>query len=93
MPYIHPEFRPPIDEHIDAAAAGRLTGPGALNYAITRLCLNYLDQRPRNYGALNAVMGALHCAALEFYRTEVAPYEDEVLAKNGPVTLSHGGTE
>lgn len=58
--------------------------PGELNYLITELCLKYIGDK-KNYQRINDVMGALHCAGLEFYRKLAAPYEDTKIAENGDV--------
>jgi hypothetical protein len=57
---------------------------GELNYAITRIVLNFLGEQPR-YADFNNAVGALECAKLELYRRMVAPYEDIKIAENGDV--------
>jgi hypothetical protein len=57
---------------------------GELNYAITRIVLNFLGEQPR-YADFNNAVGALECAKLELYRRMVAPYEDFKIAENGDV--------
>lgn len=56
--------------------------PGELNYAITRLILNYAGTRP-DYQKYNEVVGALECAKLELYRRRLAEYEDAKMAEPG----------
>jgi hypothetical protein len=58
---------------------------GELNYAITRLCNEYLIKNGKSYGNFNAVVGVLECAKLELYRRMVAPYEDQKKELNGDV--------
>jgi hypothetical protein len=77
MPYIRPEER--------AAARPDTNDPGALTYLIYRLCLDALPDEPR-YRDFHAVLGALEAAKLEFYRRQVAPYEDGKIRENGDVT-------
>jgi hypothetical protein len=61
-----------------------LRNPGSLNYAITRLCVNYIkDHGGIGYSIVNEVVGALTCAQLELYRRLAAPYENAKLAENG----------
>jgi hypothetical protein len=89
MPYIRQEER----KCIDWATSGiNCTNSGQLNYAITRLILNYLeDQKTRRLGEtikyqdLNDVLGALEGAKLEFYRRFCAPFEDGKKDQNGDV--------
>lgn len=61
-----------------------LHDPGALNYAITRLCHEYIGSTPR-YEFFNDVLGALEGAKLELYREDCAKYEDQKKATNGPI--------
>lgn len=80
MPYITPERRIPEEKRGYVAK-----NAGELNYAITRLCDLYIRDRGMSYEALNAVVGALECAKLEFNRRMVAPYEDDRERTNGDV--------
>ena len=89
MPYIPSEDRHPINE---------LTAPliehlkqlpleqqdGALNYTVTKILKELYDPRYFNY---NRAMGVLSAIQAEFYRRDVAPYEDEKIAENGDVSL------
>lgn len=59
--------------------------PGALNYELTMLCLNFLRERGESYSTINVIVGALECCKLEFYRRAAAPYEDVKIASNGDV--------
>jgi len=77
MPYIAPELR--------ATAQPDTADPGGLTYLLYRLCLDALPAEPR-YRDYHAVIGALEAAKLEFYRRQVAPYEDSKIAENGDVT-------
>lgn len=60
---------------------------GQLNYAVTAICLKYLDNvgGAGHYNLLNDVVGALECAKAEFYRRLVSPYEDIKAHDNGDV--------
>lgn len=58
---------------------------GELNYAITQLLLDYVKQQGIRYEHINAAVGALECAKLEFYRRLAAPYEDVKIEENGDV--------
>jgi hypothetical protein len=63
----------------------RPTSPGQLNYLISMLISQYLDDRGTSYQTLNDVIGALEGAKLEFYRRIAIPYEEEKLVENGDV--------
>lgn len=77
MPYI------PQDAREDAAVEP--VTPGELNYAVTRLVAEYVEQQGLNYAVINDVVGALEGAKLEFYRRVAAPYEDRKIEQNGDV--------
>ena len=79
MPYIPAVDRERIDRGESPLTAGEL------NYAITRLVLDYLKARPVSYHALNEVMGVLGCVQQELYRRRTAPYEDGKARVNGDV--------
>lgn len=59
--------------------------PGELNYVITTIILDYIEDHTKNYETLNSVVGALECAKLELYRRLIAPYEDSKIEQNGDV--------
>ena len=78
MPYI------PMKDRQFAAADPQT--PGELNYALTRLLLQYIENTPlRGYQALNDCLGALAGAQAEFYRRVVVPFEDRKKVVNGEV--------
>lgn len=81
MPYIEQEKR------LDALT--KPGTPGELNYTITTLIDEYLDNpefgEVPDYERLNSVVGVLECAKLEFYSRLVAAYEDRKRAENGDV--------
>jgi len=84
MPYIKQEDRAHYDIGLDELPS--ITGPGDLNYCITRLVQKFLTSAgtPR-YTDYNAAVGALECAKLELYRRMIAPYEDVKIKENGDV--------
>lgn len=77
MPYI------PLSERTRAATVP--LSEGELNYALTRLAVDYLDRRGKSYKAINEVIGALECAKLEFYSRVVVPYEHVKRVEHGDV--------
>jgi len=78
MPYLKREQRSALDNGAAPSTAG------ALNFAITMLCKEYLGTG-FNYQRLNDIIGALEGAKMEFYRRIAVPYEDCKLAENGDV--------
>ena len=76
MPYISPEAR--------ESARPDSSDVGGLTYLFYKLCLDALPESPR-YRDMHAVIGALEAAKLEFYRRQVAPYEDVKIRENGDV--------
>ena len=79
MPYIKMPRRVDIDEG-DAPEH-----PGELNYTLTMVVKDYLNNRGLNYSTINDILGALESAKLEFYRRVAVPYEDGKIAENGDV--------
>ena len=82
MPYLPAEIKVLLDE----GAPILVSHPGALNYLLTKECLqwpsawlemrlarvirHYMDQQPLSYHLINDVMGALECCRREFERRE-----------------------
>ena len=81
MPYIIQSRRPQLEPKLAPQNAGEL------NFVITKLCINYLDEikvgATPNYADINEAIGALECAKLELYRRLAAPYEDRKISTNG----------
>lgn len=78
MPYISPDRRRVLEFTAPQKA-------GELNYCITGLLTEYLEQFTLCYATINDILGALEGAKLEFYRRVAVPYEDEKMAENGDV--------
>ncbi len=82
MPYITQARR----DELEADPQGFPQTPGELNYVLTMICKNYMEERKiPNYATLNEIVGVLECAKLEFYRRIVADYEEEKIETNGDV--------
>ena len=77
MPYIKPNRRDAIHH------GSPLQSSGELNYAITRLCIRYINQHGLSYAVCNAVLGVLSAVPRELYRRVIAPYEDIKKEENG----------
>lgn len=87
MPYINKDDRPPIDELIKSLTEHLKSLPidkqdGALNYAVTKLLKELYEPKYFNY---NRAMGVLSSIQAEFYRRDIAPYEDKKIAENGDI--------
>jgi hypothetical protein len=91
MPYISKYDRPEIDSgKKDPQTAGEL------NYKLTTIIIDYLEQYGVSYKAINDVLGALEGAKLEFYRRVAVPYEDAKIAVNTdvyPLSITGGKTK
>lgn len=79
MPYILKHQRAGLEPRCTPETAGEL------NYAITRLVARFTAKHGLCYDTLNAVVGVLDSAKVEYQRRIVAPYEDEKLRDNGDV--------
>jgi hypothetical protein len=82
MPYITQEQRTSIECSQDPLNIGEF------NYFLTMIIIDYLENPESGrlcYDKYNAVMGALECIKQEFYRREIAPYEDIKIKENGDV--------
>src|SRR4051794_37367456 len=87
MPYILPTERERFDPLINALSKELQKDgceAGNLNYVISTLIGKALAVN-RRYAEANKLMGVLACVSAEFYRMDVAPYEDEKRAENGEI--------
>jgi hypothetical protein len=80
MPYISEERRNQFDNGDFSDLQ-----PGDVNYVVTRLLDQYIDQEGLSYTSINAMIGVLECAKLELYRRIAVPYEDRKIEENGDV--------
>jgi hypothetical protein len=97
MPYTDPADRKLYDELLDLKGPRDVTlkqlietgDEGDLNYVISIIVDIYAARIGGLHYAesINAVIGALECAKLEFYRRVAAPYEDHKQYVNGDVYL------
>jgi len=80
MPYIDAK---------DRERAAKQGGPqtvGELTYSLTLTCVRFARVTGKlRFMTVALVMGALFCAALEFYRRVAVPYEDAKKAEAGDV--------
>jgi broad-specificity NMP kinase len=80
MPYIVRQLRELID-----SGKENPVDPGPLNYKITKVIKQYLDDNGLNYSTINDIIGVLECSKLEMYRRLAAGYEDKKIKENGDV--------
>lgn len=101
MPYIHKGLRKRLDDTIDELIGliNHECGDekydqnllpnlkaGTLNYTFTRL-LKTLKGEAWNYERFNRAIGVLESCKQEFYRRNIAPYEDKKIIENGDVNV------
>lgn len=83
MPYITRTRRPELDRVI--AQLPRLEA-GDLAYVLYRIVQDcHHMAQSRGFQCLSGLLGILEAVKLEFYRREVAPYEDDKIRENGDV--------
>jgi hypothetical protein len=88
MPYIKQEDKSQYTEMLNKLPEMR--SAGELNYVLTTICKEYINDKGLKYQTLNDVIGALEGCKQEFYRRVVAPYEDTKIAENGDVYTLFG---
>tara|TARA_Y100000389_G_scaffold205136_2_gene263843 strand:- start:4394 stop:4669 length:276 start_codon:yes stop_codon:yes gene_type:complete len=89
MPYITQNERDNFDVALKQVS-DEVFSMGHLNYCITTLIKNYMEQVKEVEGKVgyfhyNNLIGVLECAKLELYRRQTAPYEDIKIKENGDV--------
>ena len=86
MPYITQEDRKKFKGQFGLKAFADLcSGPGDLNYLITRLLVHYIKKLGESYATYNEVIGVLECAKLELTRRQISEYEAKKMKLNGDV--------
>lgn len=89
MPYIEKEKRVELVDilrAVDAVGVDSLS-VGDINYLVSSIIHRWiLSQGGVRYQHINSMIGALECAKLELYRKVAAPYEDNKLLDNGPIS-------
>lgn len=85
MPYIKQEDRNRLSNFTNQLKDLEIKTPGELNYLVTLLTHQYLNQKPESYQMYNDAIGALEGAKLELYRRHVASYENDKIKENGDV--------
>jgi hypothetical protein len=83
MPYLTKENRQKFDSMLRERE--KCSTPGELNYIITVILTDYMQEKGLSYSTINDMVGALECCKLELYRRIAAPYEDTKIVQNGDV--------
>lgn len=90
MPYIKKDEREVYDPQIDALieqlthfGENRAPVVGHVNYVISKLIWGIFEKNGPSYTLGNNLMGVLECVKQEYYRRQLAPYEDEKSVENG----------
>lgn len=83
MPYVDQDTRERLS--VALPTAYKDMKPGEINYLISFLCSDYLNENGVSYTNINTLIGALECAKLELYRRIAVPYEDVKIKENGDV--------
>lgn len=84
MPYIPEADKSRLDPDFGTDRSEPIT-VGELTYLVTKVCVDYAEQRGESFATFGQVIAALECSKLEFYRRALAPYEDIKCGENGDV--------
>ena len=88
MSYIEQEIRDELETALKDIAL-ILTGrprAGNLTYVLYTLCTRFVAPFAGGFSDLNEVIGCLESTKQEFYRRQIAPYEDQKIEENGDVS-------
>jgi hypothetical protein len=82
MPYIKQEYRPIMDEVVQAMIKAGVKANGDLNYILYKFCSYHVKP---SYNKYKNFCGELRQCATEIERRILAPYEDEKIKENEDV--------
>jgi hypothetical protein len=80
MPYINKKRREDF-----AGLSVQMNSPGELNFVLTLLLMQYVQDTGLNYQSICEVTGVLDNVSKEFYRRVAVPYEEKKILENGDV--------
>ncbi len=66
-------------------AGGRPVTVGELTYVLTGVVLEYVQAKGGKFQTFADILAALDATGKEFYRRQIAPYEDQKIVENGDV--------
>lgn len=81
MPYIKKAQRTNLDKIVQQIVEFN-PNPGQFNYLVSKTLWTMFDKQ-NSYDVANAMIGALECIKLEFYRRRLSGYENEKIVENG----------
>jgi len=94
MPYIPQDRRNEIQAELkEKGLSFTPQNAGDLNFLVSQLIENAIEQKGLRYANLNEFVGALECCKLELYRVLAAPYEDQKIEENGAVYTAPEATQ
>lgn len=79
MPYITPIRKTALKN------GDKMKSVGELVYILTLWCIEFARIKGRSFTTFALIIGALVCAALEYYRRVVAKHENCKIKENGDV--------
>ena len=82
MPYINKNDKKRLAEE---AGYETFHAIGEVNYLVTTIMHDYIEQKGMSYTTVNELVGVLECAKMELYRRIAVPYEDIKIQENGDV--------
>jgi hypothetical protein len=82
MPYIMKKAK---ERLLDSGGYEEFDNIGEVNYTITTILHDYIEQKGMRYSTINDLIGVLECAKMELYRRIAVPYEDVKIKENGDV--------
>ncbi len=92
MPYIKREEREVYDPQIEALieqlthfGENKPPAVGHVNYVISKLIWGIFEKLGPSYTLGNNLVGVVECVKQEFYRRQLAEYEDEKIKENGDI--------
>ncbi|MFW6242766.1 MAG: DUF6899 family protein [bacterium] len=84
MPYLKKEKRNKFD-HALLILNEEIENGADINYCITKLCILFIKKFGKNYKNLSECISSMECAKNEFYRKQIAPYENLKERENGEI--------
>ena len=70
-----------------AECAGHIENEGELNYCIYKMSTMLIGRIGKSYTKLSMCSSAMEHAKLEWYRKQLAPYEDEKIKEHGDIQV------
>lgn len=91
MPYIEKKAREQFEREVETLVhklswdkVNEPVSVGEVNFVLSSIIWKVWATKP-SYTLGNNLIGALECVKQEFYRRQLAPYEDKKIAENGDI--------